>query len=160
MSCLGQRMTSFQAEQENTTRISTNSLTIFTTYSLDHDVHPLPPVAAETTHKNKFFTSMTFQNRHSIWHSIWHSYLAFYLALYLTFYLAFLSGILICHSSLAFYLAFHLALLSGILIWHSSLAFYLALYLTFYLAFYLAYLLAFSPAVKVRQGTLGVDSRG
>ena len=29
----------------------------------------------------------------------------------------------------------------------------------FYLAFYLAYLLAFSPAVEVRQGTLGVDSR-
>ena len=85
---------------------------------------------------------------HSIWRSIWHSYLAF------------LSGILIWHSSLAFYLAFHLAFYSGILIWQSSLAFYLALYLTFYLAFYLAYLLAFSPAVEVRQGTLGVDSRG
>ena len=83
--------------------------------------------------------TMAFQNRHSsgilIWHSIWHSIWRS-----------------IWHSYLAF--------LSGILIWHSSLAFYLALYLTFYLAFYLAYLLAFSPAVEVRQGTLGVDSRG
>ena len=110
-----------------------------------------------------------------IWHSYLALYLTFYLTFYLAFYLAFLSGILsgtlsdvgsailIWHSSLAFFsgiltvrLAFHLAFLSGILIWHSYLAFYLALYL----AFYLAYLLAFSPAVEVRQGTLGVDSRG
>ena len=74
---------------------------------------------------------------------------------------------------------------SDILIWHSSLAFYLAVYLAFYLAFYLAYLLAFCGVpcrtstarihaqcslpdlnrdhprqVEVRQGTLGVDSRG
>ena len=104
---------------------------------------------------------------------IWHSYLAFLSGLLSGTlsdvlsgiliwhsYLAFLSGILLWHSSLAFYLAFHLAFLAGILIWHSSLAFYLALYLTFDLAFYLAYLLAFSPAVEVRQGTLGVDSHG
>ena len=85
-----------------------------------------------------FEWSPPWHSIHPIWKSIWHIYLAFHLACLLTFYLAYL---------LTFYLAY-------------LLTFYLAYLLTFYLAFYLAYLLAFSPAVEVRQGTLGVDGRG
>ena len=79
---------------------------------------------------------------------IWHSCLPFFSGVLS----GILSDIFIWHSSLIFYLIFYLAFLSGILIWHFSLV--------FYLVFYLAYFLAFSPAIEVRQGTLGMDSRG
>ena len=100
----------------------------------------IPPFPTFSTRKKntllRVIPTMTFQNRHSFWHSIWHSYLAF------------LSGILIWHS------IWHSIWRS---IWHSIWhIFWHSLRRLRSGREHLAWILA----VEVRQGTLGVDSRG